>query len=210
MACPARAQSPWRPTPHYQAAGDRRRRDADAWAGPMAGLVGDIALEKQAPTAARLRYYALQNRARRPPVSGRLRRGDQRFESPQLHQEVRANRRDFPIPQIGTTVPWLARQSSVCQVCSTVSVAHRRRVGSKVSGRKIPFPRLLCHLLPASDFEWPRGVHDLNVSRLGLEESPVAGRRSGEDGSFVTPALKPVVRGCATDPAMPSAGRRGA
>jgi hypothetical protein len=35
---------------------DRRRRDADAWEGPMAGLVGDIALEKQAPTAARLRY----------------------------------------------------------------------------------------------------------------------------------------------------------
>jgi hypothetical protein len=36
--------------------GDRRRRDADAWEGPMAGLVGDIPLEKQLPTAARLRY----------------------------------------------------------------------------------------------------------------------------------------------------------
>jgi hypothetical protein len=56
MACPARARSAWRPASKYNAAGDRRRRDADAWEGPMAGLVGDIALEKQAPTAARLRY----------------------------------------------------------------------------------------------------------------------------------------------------------
>ena len=56
MACPARARSAWRPAPKYNAAGGRRGRDADAWEGPMAGLVGDIALEKQAPTAARLRY----------------------------------------------------------------------------------------------------------------------------------------------------------
>jgi len=39
----------------YNGARNRRRSDADAEEGPMAGLVGDIALEKQAPTAARLR-----------------------------------------------------------------------------------------------------------------------------------------------------------
>ena len=66
----------------------------------MAGLVGDVALEKQAPTAARLRYQALQNRARHPaPVSGCLRRGDQRFESPQLHHAVRDSGGGFPIPR---------------------------------------------------------------------------------------------------------------
>ena len=68
MACPARARSPWRPTPHYQAAGDRRRRDADAWEGPMAGLVGDIAWAEVNPGAAAcLLYSALQSRKAVPP-----------------------------------------------------------------------------------------------------------------------------------------------
>jgi hypothetical protein len=54
------------------------------------GLVGNIALaEANAGAAAGLRYQALQNRKRRRhPASGRLPRGGQRFESPQLRQEL--------------------------------------------------------------------------------------------------------------------------
>src|ERR1700733_11034703 len=44
MACPARARQAWRPAAKCKAAGNCRRRDADAWKGPMAGLVGNIAL----------------------------------------------------------------------------------------------------------------------------------------------------------------------
>jgi hypothetical protein len=42
MACPARPGSAWRPTSQCRTANDRRRRDADASEGPMAGLVGNI------------------------------------------------------------------------------------------------------------------------------------------------------------------------
>ena len=42
MACPASARSARRPAPKRQGAGDRRRRDADAYEGPMAGLVEQI------------------------------------------------------------------------------------------------------------------------------------------------------------------------
>ena len=44
MACPARARSARRPAPKCHGAGNRRRCDADAYEGPMAGLVGNIAL----------------------------------------------------------------------------------------------------------------------------------------------------------------------
>jgi hypothetical protein len=39
---------------------------------------------------------------RRPPVSGRLRRGDQRFESPQLHHEVLISGGGSPGSEIST------------------------------------------------------------------------------------------------------------
>jgi hypothetical protein len=66
-------------------------------AGQMAGLVGNIALaEASAGAAACLAVKPCRTGSgaavcRR--ASGRLRRGGQRFESPQLHQEVLANRR---------------------------------------------------------------------------------------------------------------------
>ena len=56
---------------------------------------------------------------------------------------VRANRRDFLRHRIARHFRHLRRQQSVCQVYSTVSAAHWRRVRSKVSGRKFPFPELL-------------------------------------------------------------------
>jgi hypothetical protein len=76
-------------------------------------------------------------------VAARLHCGGQRFESPQLHQEVRANRRDFLVRRIARHSRDLRRHQSVCQVYSTVCAAHWRCVRSKVSGRKIPFPGLL-------------------------------------------------------------------
>jgi hypothetical protein len=45
--------------------------------------------------------------------------------------------------------------------------------------------------------------------RMGKEQL-VAGRQTSKSGFFVTPALAPGVRACATDPATPSAGRRDA
>jgi hypothetical protein len=44
-----------------------------------------------------------------------------RFESPQLHQEVRANRRDFLVRRIARCFRDLRRQKSVCQVHSRTS-----------------------------------------------------------------------------------------
>jgi hypothetical protein len=63
MACPARARSAWRPAPKCHGAGNRRGRDADAWEGPMAGLVGNILWAKaNAGAAAGFLYSALQSR----------------------------------------------------------------------------------------------------------------------------------------------------
>ena len=55
--------SAWRPTSQHRTANDRRRRDSDAWEGPMAGLVGNIVWAKaNAGAAAGLLYSALQSR----------------------------------------------------------------------------------------------------------------------------------------------------
>ena len=43
MACPARARQTWRPAPKCHGAGNRCSCDADAYEGPMAGLVANIA-----------------------------------------------------------------------------------------------------------------------------------------------------------------------
>jgi hypothetical protein len=47
-------------------------------------------------------------------VAARLHCGGQRFESPQLHQEVRANHRGFPAQKIIRRYGWLARLAPVC------------------------------------------------------------------------------------------------
>ena len=57
MARPARAGSAWRPAPKYNGAGNRCCRDADALEGPMAGLVGNIAL---AEARARQRAFGIK------------------------------------------------------------------------------------------------------------------------------------------------------
>ena len=62
----------------------------------MAGLVGNIAWREQA--LVRRRAFAIKPcriGSGAAAWRGAPRRGGQRFESPQLHQEVRANRRDF-------------------------------------------------------------------------------------------------------------------
>ena len=55
----------------------------------------------------------------------------------------RASWHDFLRHRIARHSRGLGRQQSVCWVFSTVSAAHWRRVQSKVSGRKFPFPELL-------------------------------------------------------------------
>jgi hypothetical protein len=62
--------------------------------------------------------------------------GGQRFESPQLHHEVRANRRDFQVRRIARHSRGLRPQQSVCQVYSTVSAAHEGRRKGRDSCRQ--------------------------------------------------------------------------
>jgi hypothetical protein len=124
---------------------------------------------------------------------------------------VRTNRRDFLVRRIARHFRGLWLQSSVCHVHSTVSSAHWRRVGSRVSGRKFPFPRLLfatCPPRPTSNGNsWLEPRH---LTRFGWMDQLLAGKPTSKGGWLVTPALASAVRGCATDPATPSAGRRDA
>ena len=63
-----RARSAWRPAPKYNGAGERRRRDADAWEGPMAGLVGNIVWAKQTPVRRPAPSFRLAEPVAAPPL----------------------------------------------------------------------------------------------------------------------------------------------
>jgi hypothetical protein len=94
------------------------------------------------------------------------------------HQEVRAKGRDFLVLRIARHFRGLWRQSSVCQAYSTVSAAHWRRVGSKVSGRKSPFPRLLLPYARRPRFRTALGVRTLaRWVRMGWISSSPENRR---------------------------------
>ncbi len=64
------------------------------------------------------------------------------------HQEVHASWHDFLGHRIARHSRGLRRQQSVCGVHSAVLRGNSRRVRSKVSGRKIPFPELLLATCP--------------------------------------------------------------
>ena len=140
---------------------------------------------------------------------GCLHCGGQRFESPPVHHEVRAFWHDFLRHRIPGHSRGLRRQQSVCQAYSTVSAAHWRRAWSKVSGRKIPFPRLLfATVSTAPDFKRPVGAELRGSTGSGWMDQPLAGRQTRKGGSFLMAAPAHGVRACATDPARPSRSTR--
>jgi hypothetical protein len=160
-----------------------------------------LLLVYRADLGGQLRVDLTHSRATEARVDGH------RFESPQLHQVVRAKRRDFLCHRISRHSRGLRRRQSVCWVFSTVSVAHGRRLRPKVSGRKSPFPRLpfaTCPPCPISNGRW---VRTSTLNRFGWMDQPLAERQTSKSGSFLTPAPAPGVRARATDPARPSAGR---
>jgi len=71
MACSASARSARRPAPDCHGAGDRRRRDANSCEGPMAGLVGNIALADVLPVRrSACAAKPCTRKRRRRPASG--------------------------------------------------------------------------------------------------------------------------------------------
>jgi hypothetical protein len=59
-----------------------------------------------------------------------------------------------------------------CALSVTLSQCLEARMRSKVSGCKIPFPRLLvCRVPTAPDFEWPLGFEPRHFSRFGWDSS---------------------------------------
>src|ERR1700733_3101675 len=80
----------------------------------------------------------------------------------------------------------------------------------KVSGRKIPFPRLLFAICPPHQIL--NGVVGTNLDNsVGLDDRSARRRRQTSNGrSFVTLGRASAARACATDPTKPSAGRRDA
>jgi hypothetical protein len=99
-----------------------------------------------------------------------------RFESPQLHQVVRAKRRDFLRHRIARHFRSLPRQGSVSVGGPAILRANSRGVSPKVSGRKIPFPRLLFATCP------PRPISNA----LGVRTSRLDPVRDG----WISPSLE--------------------
>jgi hypothetical protein len=137
--------------------------------GSSAGLGPD----PEAPPLSSINPWKRRHRQAR----GCLHCGGQRFESPQLHQVVRANRRHFLRHRIARHFRSLPRQGSVSVGGPAILRGNSRRVLPKVSGRKFPFPRLLfaaCPARPTSNGN--SGLEPRHLTRFGMDGSAPRGK----------------------------------
>jgi hypothetical protein len=83
----------------------------------------------------------------------------------------------------------LPRQGPVSVGGSAILRGNSWRVSPKVSGRKVPFPRLqlaTCPPCPISNGPW--GFEPRHLTRFGWMDQLLAARQTSKGGSFVTPA----------------------
>jgi hypothetical protein len=150
-----------------------------------------------------------QRRGRLFEARGCLHCGGQRFESPPLHQVVRANRRDFLRHRIARHFSSLPRQGPVSVGGRRFSEAIPGASCRKSLAAKFRFQGCCLPHVHRARFRMG-GRRTSTLDPVRMDGSPLAGRQTSRGGSFLTPASAPGVRARATDPARPSAGRRDA